>query len=94
MDVVIAGGHGTVGMRLGRMLSRHGDRVRGLIRRVEQADDLRAIGVEPVVCDLEAGCDTAAAIAGAQAKKMPNKTPPRRIPRFISFPLQIVILEP
>lgn len=67
MDVVIAGGHGKVGMRLGRMLSRHGDRVRGLIRRAEQADDLRAIGVEPVVCDLEAGCDTAAAIAGAQA---------------------------
>ena len=67
MDVVIAGGHGRVGLELGGLLAERGDRARGLIRRPEHADDLRAAGVEPVLCDLEAGSDLAAAIAGADA---------------------------
>jgi nucleoside-diphosphate-sugar epimerase len=53
MRVVIAGGHGQIALRLGRLLSARGDEVAALIRGPEQADDLRAAGAEPVVCDLE-----------------------------------------
>lgn len=67
MDVVIAGGHGKIGLQLGRMLAERGDRVRGLIRKPEQADDLVEAGVEPVLCDLEADADVAGAIEGAEA---------------------------
>jgi uncharacterized protein YbjT (DUF2867 family) len=69
MDVVIAGGHGQVARRLGRLLAERGDRVRGLIRKPEHAEDLRADGTEPVLCDLEAlgPSDVAAAIEGADA---------------------------
>lgn len=67
MDVVIAGGHGKIGLQLGKLLAERGDRVRGLIRRPEQADDLVEGGVEPVLCDLEAGADVAGAIEGADA---------------------------
>jgi uncharacterized protein YbjT (DUF2867 family) len=67
VDVVIAGGHGKVGLRVGRLLAERGDRARGLIRRPEHEDDLRAAGIEPVRCDLEGGSDVAAAIDGADA---------------------------
>jgi uncharacterized protein YbjT (DUF2867 family) len=67
MDVVIAGGHGKIGQQLGELLAGNGDRVRGLIRKPEQADDLVAIGVEPVLCDLEADDDAATAVEGADA---------------------------
>ncbi len=69
MDVVIAGGHGKIGMLLGAELARRGDSVRGLIRDRGQADDLREIEVEPVLCDLEtAGTDeVSAALRGADA---------------------------
>jgi len=67
MDVVIAGGHGKIGLQLGKVLAERGDRVRGLIRTPEQADDLVEGGVEPVLCDLEAGADVAGAIEGADA---------------------------
>lgn len=53
MDVVIAGAHGKAGRRLTRRLAARGDRVRGLIRNPDHAEDLRADGSEPVVCDLE-----------------------------------------
>jgi nucleoside-diphosphate-sugar epimerase len=67
MDVVIAGGHGKIGLQLGKLLAEGGDRVRGLIRKSEQADDLVEGGVEPVLCDLEGDADVAAAIHGADA---------------------------
>jgi uncharacterized protein YbjT (DUF2867 family) len=68
MDVVVAGGHGQIGLRLLRLLAARGDRARGLIRNPAQADDLRAAGAEPVVADLEdAAVDVAAAIDGADA---------------------------
>jgi uncharacterized protein YbjT (DUF2867 family) len=67
VDVAIAGGHGKIGLQLGRMLAERGDRARGLIRRPEQEDDLRGAGVEPVVCDMEAGGDLVEAITGADA---------------------------
>jgi uncharacterized protein YbjT (DUF2867 family) len=67
MDVVIAGGHGKIALLLGAMLAERGDRVRGLIRDSDQAEDLRRAGVEPVVFDLEGEGDFAAAIEGADA---------------------------
>jgi uncharacterized protein YbjT (DUF2867 family) len=69
MDVVIAGGHGKIARRLARLLAARGDRVRGLIRNPEHADDLRDDGGEPVVCDLESASDdeVVAAVEGADA---------------------------
>jgi nucleoside-diphosphate-sugar epimerase len=69
MEVVIAGGHGNVARRLARLLLAGGDRVRGLIRNSDHADDLRQDGTEPVLCDLESATpeDVAEAIAGADA---------------------------
>jgi uncharacterized protein YbjT (DUF2867 family) len=67
MDVVVAGGHGKVGLRLLRLLAERGDRARGLIRRAEQAGDLEAVGAEPVPCDMEAEDRLAPFVEGADA---------------------------
>jgi uncharacterized protein YbjT (DUF2867 family) len=67
MDVVIAGGHGKIGLLLGEMLVERGDSVRGLIRNPDQAEDLRRAGVEPVLCDLEGEADVAGVVRGAGA---------------------------
>jgi nucleoside-diphosphate-sugar epimerase len=67
MDIAIAGGHGKIGLQLGKLLAERGDRVRGLIRKAEQADDLVEGGIEPVLCDLEGDGDVAMAIRGADA---------------------------
>jgi nucleoside-diphosphate-sugar epimerase len=69
MDVVIAGGHGNIARRLAKLLVGRGDRVRGLIRKPEHADDLRADGSEPVHCDLETADvdELAEAVRGADA---------------------------
>ncbi|HEX6229424.1 MAG TPA: SDR family oxidoreductase [Solirubrobacterales bacterium] len=64
MNLAIAGGHGKVGLQLGRLLSERGNSVRGLIRNLDQAEDLRAAGVEPVLCDLESDDDVADAVRG------------------------------
>ena len=68
MEVVIAGGHGKVALRLTRELTRRGDRVRSLIRNPAHAADVRESGGEPVVCDLEsAGDELADAVGPADA---------------------------
>jgi uncharacterized protein YbjT (DUF2867 family) len=67
MDVVIAGGHGKVALRLERLLSARGDRVRGLIRNPAHGEDVRAAGAEAVVVDLEAEDDLAPHVEGADA---------------------------
>lgn len=51
--VVIAGGHGKIALILERLLSQRGDSVAGFIRNPAQAEDLEAVGAEPVVVDLE-----------------------------------------
>jgi uncharacterized protein YbjT (DUF2867 family) len=53
MRTVIAGGHGQIALRLSRLLEGRGDQPVGLIRRPEHEHDLRAIGAEPVLLDLE-----------------------------------------
>ena len=67
--VAIAGAHGKVAIRLARVLSGRGDEVVGLIRNPDHADDVRAVGASPVVCDLEhsAVSEVAVALEGADA---------------------------
>jgi len=67
MEIVIAGGHGRIALRLTRFLAARGDRVRGLIRDPDQAGDLGAAGAEPVLCDLEASTDITGAVGRADA---------------------------
>ncbi|MFJ3900408.1 SDR family oxidoreductase [Streptomyces sp. NPDC090025] len=69
MRVVIAGGHGQIALRLERLLAAGGHTPVGVIRRPEQAADLRAAGAEPVVLDLESASVTevTAALEGADA---------------------------
>src|SRR4051794_41888528 len=62
MDVVIAGGHGQIALRLARQLSRRGERVRSLIRNPDHASDVSEAGAEAVVFDLEEG--SSAGVAG------------------------------
>ncbi|WP_329571270.1 SDR family oxidoreductase [Streptomyces sp. NBC_01361] len=69
MRIVIAGGHGQIALRLERLLAARGDEVAGVIRRAEQADDLREAGAEPLVCDLESASveEVAELLEGADA---------------------------
>lgn len=69
MRIVIAGGHGQIALRLERLLSARGDEVAGIIRKAEQSDDLRAVGAEPVVLDLESASvdEVAERLRGADA---------------------------
>jgi uncharacterized protein YbjT (DUF2867 family) len=67
MDVVVAGGHGKVGIRLLRLLAGGGHRARGLIRNPDHASDLEEIGAEAVLCDIEALDDISGCCEGADA---------------------------
>lgn len=67
--IVIAGAHGKVGLRLGRLLAQRGTTVVGLVRNPDHEQDLRDAGVEPVLVDLESSAveDVAAALGAADA---------------------------
>src|SRR4051794_18216237 len=67
MDVAIAGGHGQIAMQLGQLLIEDGHRVRGIIRNPDQSGDLEALGMEPVVFDLEHDDGLAGALEGSDA---------------------------
>ncbi|GAA3752709.1 NAD(P)H-binding protein [Salinactinospora qingdaonensis] len=69
MRIVIAGGHGKIALRLARLLAARGDTPVGLIRNPDHADDVRAVGAEPVVIDLESATVTELAekLMGADA---------------------------
>jgi nucleoside-diphosphate-sugar epimerase len=69
MRIVVAGAHGQVARRLGRLLSSRGDTVLGIVRNPDHRGDLTSDGVEPVVLDLEhAGVDdVATVVTGADA---------------------------
>jgi uncharacterized protein YbjT (DUF2867 family) len=69
MVVAIAGGGGKIGRQLAQLLAANGDSARSLIRRPEQADEIRAEGIEPVICDLEQASidEVAEAIRSADA---------------------------
>ena len=69
MRIVLAGAHGQVARRLGRLLSGRGDSVVGIVRNPDHSADLTGDGVSPVVLDLETASvdDVARALAGADA---------------------------
>ena len=67
MDVVVAGGHGKIGLRLLRLLADRGHRARGLIRNPDHAADLHEVGADPVLCDIEALDDISRCCEGAEA---------------------------
>jgi uncharacterized protein YbjT (DUF2867 family) len=53
MRVIIAGGHGKIALILEKLLADRGHSAAGLIRNPDQADDLRRVGAEAIVLDLE-----------------------------------------
>ena len=67
MDVVVAGGHGQIGLRLLRLLADGGHRARGLVRNPDHVQDVAAAGAEAVVCDMEALDDLSGCCEGADA---------------------------
>ena len=69
MRVVIAGAHGQVARRLGRLLNSRGHTVSGIVRNPDHRADLEADGVQPVLLDLERASmdDVAAVVSGADA---------------------------
>lgn len=66
-NVVIIGGHGKVALRLARLLTERGDRVRSVIRNPDHAAAVTDTGATPVVADIEQ-LDT----AGMAALLAPN----------------------
>jgi nucleoside-diphosphate-sugar epimerase len=67
MKIVIAGGHGQIAMHLHPILKQNGHSVKGLIRKEEQADDLKDAGAEPVLVDIEKEDDISEAVGSADA---------------------------
>jgi uncharacterized protein YbjT (DUF2867 family) len=69
MDVVIAGGHGQIALRLARLLSARGEAVRSVIRNPGHAGDVEDTGASAVVFDLEDGSsdELADVVRGADA---------------------------
>lgn len=69
MRVVIAGGHGKIGLRLARLLGEREEHAIALVRSAEQEADVVALGAHPVIFDLEAGSaqDLAGVLDGADA---------------------------
>ncbi|QIQ03229.1 SDR family oxidoreductase [Streptomyces liangshanensis] len=69
MRIVIAGGHGQIALRLERLLAGRSHDVAGVIRKPEQAGDLRQAGAEPIILDMESTTveEVAAVLKGADA---------------------------
>jgi nucleoside-diphosphate-sugar epimerase len=67
--IVLAGAHGQIARRLGRLLSGRGDTVVGIVRNPAHEADVVADGMTAVVLDLEAASldDVSAAVADADA---------------------------
>ncbi|GAA3155070.1 SDR family oxidoreductase [Blastococcus jejuensis] len=69
MRIVLAGAHGQIARRLGRLLSGRGDTVVGIVRNPAHETDVVTDGVQPVVLDLESASveQVASVLAGADA---------------------------
>jgi nucleoside-diphosphate-sugar epimerase len=78
MRVVVAGGHGRVARRLGRLLTARGDSVIGIVRSSQHEIDLTADGMETVVMDLERASldDLASVVVVADAVVFAAGAPP------------------
>jgi uncharacterized protein YbjT (DUF2867 family) len=73
MDVVVAGGHGKVGLRLLQLLADRGHRARGLIRNPDHVGELAEVGAEGVLCDMEALDDVSGCCPGAGPGSGPER---------------------
>ena len=69
MHVVIAGGHGKIGLRLAALLAGRGDVVTGVVRNPDHRPDLEQAGATAAVVDLESASadELAAHLVGADA---------------------------
>ncbi len=69
MKVIIAGGHGKIGLRLARLLGEREEHPVGLVRKYEQEAELVALGAHPVIFDLESrtAAELAEIVRGADA---------------------------
>ncbi|MEV4702373.1 SDR family oxidoreductase [Actinoplanes sp. NPDC049316] len=67
MDILVAGGHGKIALRLLRLLAEQGHTARGLVRSPAHAADLEAAGAVPVLGDLERDETLDAYVRGADA---------------------------
>jgi nucleoside-diphosphate-sugar epimerase len=69
MRIALAGAHGQIARRLGRLLSARGDTIVGLIRNPAHESDVVGDGIDAVLLDLESATveDVAAAVADADA---------------------------
>jgi len=69
MRIVLAGAHGQIARRLGRLLSARGDSVVGIIRNPAHESDLVGDGTDAAVLDLETAhvADVTAVVDGADA---------------------------
>ncbi len=67
MKITILGAHGKIAMHMHHMLVNNGHQVRGLIRKQEQSEDLKNLGVEPVICDVEKEEDISEAVGNVDA---------------------------
>jgi uncharacterized protein YbjT (DUF2867 family) len=67
--VVIAGGHGKIALRLTKLLADRGDTAIGIVRNPDHVEDVRSLGGDAVVLDLEqaTAAEVAAVLAGAYA---------------------------
>ena len=77
MDIVIAGGHGKIALRLERLLTERGHHLRALIRNSDHAGDVVAAGADPLVVDLEA---VERRRAGPPRSAVPARSSSRRAP--------------
>ncbi len=81
MKIFVAGAHGNVGQKLVKILAKKGHTVKAMIRDNAQSDEIKNLGAEPVVADLEKdkdfpleGIDVVYFCAGSGGKTGPDKT--------------------
>ena len=67
MKIAVVGAHGKIAMLLHPILIENGHSVRGIIRKENQKDDLKEVGVEPVVADIEELDDISEPVGDADA---------------------------
>lgn len=67
MKIIIVGASGQIARHLHPKLIRRDHSVRGIIRKEEQAADLKKLGVEPIIADIEKLDDLSDAVGNADA---------------------------
>lgn len=67
MTLAIIGANGKIARHLHPILIERGHKIRGIIRKEEQTEELRKMGVVPVVCDIETTEDISEAVGRADA---------------------------